>query len=193
MLCRGNQVLLWVVGVLSKVVVSLSTRLRAPLGDWVASTGVNYDALSDGRTGVGKVAHDSSTGIEDWIVTPTRGQNSDFGECIEAVTDAGVDAECLTKEKMLKEGEGTQAQSGKGIIFLSKTTNNTSTRVSVWFACIDRTSILRKALNIKMLLQEGGGREVSKSSLRNIMHKSNRCGVRLDGTEAKNFTEFANL
>ncbi|OAY74561.1 hypothetical protein ACMD2_18612 [Ananas comosus] len=41
-----------------------------------------------------------------------------------------------------------------------------------------------------MRLQEGGGGGVSESALRKIVHKSNRCGVRLDGTEAKKFADW---
>lgn len=178
MLCRGDRVYLWVGGSFSKVVVSLF-GLRANLEEWVYDAGVNHGALPDGMQGGG---HDSSCAVVD-LNAPSR---------TELLT---VDEDEVERVKEMKPigSVRTRAQIGKVLTSSSKNTKTTPTRSSVRLACTDRVPILCKALSRKKRLLEGGGAEVSESTVRKIVHKSGRCGVSLDGTEAKNFAEFASF
>ncbi|OAY70654.1 hypothetical protein ACMD2_25377 [Ananas comosus] len=130
MLCRGDQVLLWVGGALFKVVVSPSVGLRTNLENWASSIGDNRGALPVSAPGVGVAAHESSLGLVDWFVTTGRdqnGQSSVLGECTKSMTEDGDEAD-HAKEKRSNGWEGIRAYSGKGLTSSPKKSLITPTR-----------------------------------------------------------------
>lgn len=76
------------------------------------------------------------------------------------------------------------------------TTTASPLRVNVRLACATKSSkvfILSKAISRKVLQREGGNGIPNESTLKRIIRKSRRCGVLLEGAEAKKFAEFAKL